>query len=339
VNLEYLARVVFERDGLLYNDSVVGTDSHTTMINGLGVVGWGVGGIEAESVMLGQTISMVLPEVVGFKLTGELPKHVTATDLVLTCTQMLRKRGVVGKFVEFFGPGVQTLTLADRATIANMSPEYGATMGYFPIDHQTIDYLKLTGRDPARVATIEQYLREQDLYVNHDGSQPEPVYSGEIMTLDLSTVEPSLSGPKRPHDRVSMSQLPSEFKNGLTAPVGFKGYGLNAEQASKSVSFSYEGQEYSISHGSVVIAAITSCTNTSNPDVMLAAGLVAKRAVEKGLKVKPYIKTTLSPGSGVVRQYFDKSGVQQYLDKLGFTIAGYGCMTCIGNSGEIPTEV
>lgn len=339
VNLEYLARTVMERDGLLYNDSVVGTDSHTTMINGLGVAGWGVGGIEAESVMLGQTISMVLPEVVGFKLTGELPKHVTATDLVLTCTQMLRQRGVVGKFVEFFGPGVQSLTLADRATIANMAPEYGATMGYFPIDKQTIDYLKLTGRPDDKVKTIEQYLLEQEMFVKHDGSQSDPVYSGDVMELDLSSVEPSLSGPKRPHDRVDMSKLPSEFKEGLTAKVGFKGYGLDASAVDKKVKINYQGSDYELSHGSVVIAAITSCTNTSNPDVMLAAGLVAKNAIAKGLKVKPYIKTTLSPGSGVVREYFEKADVQKYLDQLGFTIAGYGCMTCIGNSGEIPAEV
>lgn len=339
VNLEYLARVVFNKDGLLYNDSVVGTDSHTTMINGLGVVGWGVGGIEAESVMLGQTISMVLPEVVGFRLTGALPAHCTATDLVLTCVEMLRKRGVVGKFVEFYGPGVESLTLADRATIANMAPEYGATMGYFPIDAQTIDYLRQTGRPKAQVETIQAYLEGQGLFVKHDGSQPDPVYSGDIMDLDLGSIEPSLSGPKRPHDRVPMSKLPSEFRDGLTAKVGFKGYGLEAGETSKSVKINFQGKEYDLSHGSVVIAAITSCTNTSNPDVMLAAGLVAKNAVAKGLSVRPYIKTTLSPGSGVVKDYFAQADVQDALDKLGFTIAGYGCMTCIGNSGEIPSEV
>lgn len=226
VNLEYLARVVFNKDGLLYNDSVVGTDSHTTMINGLGVAGWGVGGIEAESVMLGQTISMVLPEVVGFRLTGQLPKHTTATDLVLTCVEMLRKRGVVGKFVEFYGPGVQNLTLADRATISNMAPEYGATMGYFPIDKQTIDYLKLTGRNAGDIELIEKYLKEQGMFVHHDGSQQDPVYSGDIINLDLGSVQPSLSGPKRPHDRVNMSDLQKDFRTGLTAKVGFKGYGL-----------------------------------------------------------------------------------------------------------------
>lgn len=227
VNLEYLASVVQNRDGLLYNDSVVGTDSHTTMINGLGVAGWGVGGIEAESVMLGQTISMVLPKVVGFKLTGNLPKHCTATDLVLTCVQMLRKRGVVGQFVEFFGDGVKNLTLADRATISNMAPEYGATMGYFPIDQQTMEYLKLTGRSEGHLKMVEQYLKEQNMFVKHDGSQQDPVFTGEIMHLDLGSVEPCLSGPKRPHDRVKMSDLSSEFKKGLTDKVGFKGYGLD----------------------------------------------------------------------------------------------------------------
>jgi aconitate hydratase len=340
VNLEYLARVVMNQDGLLYNDSVVGTDSHTTMINGLGVAGWGVGGIEAESVMLGQTISMVLPQVVGFRLDGNLPRHTTATDLVLTCVEMLRKRGVVGKFVEFFGPGVENLTLADRATISNMAPEYGATMGYFPIDKQTIDYLKLTGRDPANIQLIEQYLREQGMFVKHDGSQPEPVYSGELMHLDLASIQPSLSGPKRPHDRVNMADLPNDFKTGLTAPVSFKGFGLEGKNAGrKPVTINFEGKDYELNHGSVVIAAITSCTNTSNPDVMIGAGLVAKNAVAKGLKVKPYIKTTCSPGSGVVKTYFEKAGIQESLDALGFNIAGYGCMTCIGNSGEIPPEV
>ena len=339
VNLEYLAQVVMSRDGLLYNDSVVGTDSHTTMINGLGVAGWGVGGIEAESVMLGQTISMVLPQVVGFRLTGNLPRHTTATDLVLTCVEMLRKRGVVGKFVEFFGEGCQNLTLADRATISNMAPEYGATMGYFPIDKQTIDYLRLTGRDEGHIEMIEKYLREQNMFVKHDGSQADPVYSGDIMELDLSSIVPSLSGPKRPHDRVNMSDLQKDFRTGLTGKVGFKGYGLDQSVTNKSVNINYEGKEYDLHHGSVVIAAITSCTNTSNPDVMLAAGLLAKNAVAKGLSVRPYIKTTCSPGSGVVREYFERAGVQDSLDALGFNIAGYGCMTCIGNSGEIPSEV
>lgn len=339
VNLEYLARVVFDRDGLLYPDSVVGTDSHTTMINGLGVLGWGVGGIEAEAVMLGQTISMVLPEVVGFRLSGRLPPNTTATDLVLTCVQMLRKRGVVGKFVEFFGEGCQGLTLADRATISNMAPEYGATMGYFPVDSQTIDYLRLTGRDEERIKQIEGYLREQQLFRVYDGSQQDPTYSGDIMDLDLSTVKASLSGPKRPHDRVDMDNMVNDFTTCLTNKVGFKGFGLTEDKLDTKTNFNYEGKDYELKHGSVVIAAITSCTNTSNPDVMLAAGMLAQNAVEKGLSVAPYIKTSLSPGSGVVSEYFNLAGVTPYLDKLGFTVAGYGCMTCIGNSGEIPDEV
>lgn len=339
VNLEYLARVVFNRENMLYPDSVVGTDSHTTMINGLGVTGWGVGGIEAESVMLGQTISMVLPQVVGFHLSGELPPNATATDLVLTCVEMLRKRGVVGKFVEFYGPGCKNLTLADRATIANMAPEYGATMGYFPIDERTMEYLRLTGRDESHVQLIEKYLREQGLFVKHDGSQPDPTYSGDVMHLDLGSVQGSLSGPKRPHDRVNFADMKKDFNNCLTNDIGFKGFGLENKDLSKSAKINFEGKDYELNHGSVVIAAITSCTNTSNPDVMLAAGLLAKNAVEKGLTVAPYIKTSLSPGSGVVSEYFRIAGVQEYLDQLGFATAGYGCMTCIGNSGEIPDEV
>ena len=339
VNLEYLARVVFNRDNMLYPDSVVGTDSHTTMINGLGVTGWGVGGIEAEAVMLGQTISMVLPQVVGFHLHGELPQTTTATDLVLTCVEMLRKRGVVGKFVEFFGPGVQKLSLADRATIANMAPEYGATMGYFPIDDRTMEYLRVTGRNETDVQLMEKYLREQELFVKHDGSQADPTYSGEIMSLDLGTVQGSLSGPKRPHDRVNFADMKTDFNTCMTNPVGFKGFGLDAGQTTKSANFTFQGKEYTFNQGDLVIAAITSCTNTSNPDVMLAAGLLAKNAVEKGLSVQPYVKTSLSPGSHVVTQYYEKAGVQSYLDQLGFTTTGYGCMTCIGNSGEIADEV
>lgn len=339
VNLEYLANVVYEKNNVVYPDSLVGTDSHTTMIDGLGVVGWGVGGIEAESVMLGQNISMVLPQVVGFKLTGKLPSHTTATDLVLTCTNMLRKRGVVGKFVEFYGPGVKNLTLADRATIANMAPEYGATMGYFPYDSNTMDYLRLTGRDEGHVQLIEKYLKQQDMFVKYDGSQEEPTYSGDIMHLDLGEVQGSLSGPKRPHDRVDFANMKNDFNSCLTNNVGFKGFGLAEEDTKRSTPFTYEGKEYEFKHGDVVITAITSCTNTSNPDVMLAAGLLAKNAVEKGLSVRPYIKASLSPGSHVVSEYFEKAGVQEYLDKLGFTTAGYGCMTCIGNSGEIPDEV
>ena len=339
VNLEYLARVVFKTDGILYPDSVVGTDSHTTMINGLGVVGWGVGGIEAESVMLGQTISMVLPKVVGFKLTGAVNPLTTATDIVLTVTQMLRKRGVVGQFVEFFGPGCASLTLADRATIANMAPEYGATMGYFPIDEQTIDFLRMTGRDLASVAATEAYLKAQGLFRVYDGSQPDPYYSGAIMELDLSSVKPCLAGPKRPHDRVELANMKGDFNACLKNPVGFKGYAIAEDKLASTSKFTYEGHEYELKHGAVVIAAITSCTNTSNPDVMLAAGVLAKNAVEKGLKVKPYIKTSLSPGSGVVTSYFQKAGVDTYLNQLGFTLAGYGCMTCIGNSGELHDTV
>ena len=337
VNLEYLARVVMQRNGLLYPDSVVGTDSHTTMINGLGVAGWGVGGIEAESVMLGQTISMVLPEVVGFKLTGQLPQGATATDLVLTCVDMLRKRGVVGKFVEFFGPGVKNISLADRATIANMAPEYGATMGYFPIDENSIEYLHLTGRPKNTVETIEKYLREQGMFAH--ANQPDPEFSGDIMHLDLASVEPSLSGPKRPHDRVTFANMKKDFNSCMTNKVGFKGFGFDEAGAKKSKKFTYEGKEYTFNHGDVVICAITSCTNTSNPDVMLAAGLLAKNAVEAGLSTKPYIKKSLSPGSHVVTQYYKAAGVEKYMDELGFTTAGYGCMTCIGNSGDIPPEV
>ena len=338
VNLEYLARVVFNRENMLYPDSVVGTDSHTTMINGLGVTGWGVGGIEAEAVMLGQTISMVLPQVVGFRLDGRLPASTTATDLVLTIVEKLRARGVVGKFVEFYGPGVQSLTLADRATIANMAPEYGATMGYFPVDARTIEYLRLTARDESHVQLIEKYLRQQEMFVTYDG-RPDPVYSGDLMQLDLSSVQGSLSGPKRPHDRVDFSNMKADFNQCLTNKVGFKGFGLDATESKKSSKFTYQGKEYPFDHGTVVIAAITSCTNTSNPDVMLAAGMLAKNAVEAGLSVNPYIKTSLSPGSHVVTDYFKKAGVDEYLDQLGFSTTGYGCMTCIGNSGEIPDEV
>lgn len=337
--MEYLARVAFNRNGLLYPDSVVGTDSHTTMINGLGVAGWGVGGIEAEAVMLGQTISMVLPQVVGFHLKNELPQGATATDLVLTCVEMLRKRGVVGKFVEFFGPGVRSLNLADRATIANMAPEYGATMGYFPIDERTIEYLRLTGRDEGHVQLIEKYLREQDMFVTYDGTQADPNYSGEVMELDLSRVQGSLSGPKRPHDRVDFANMKKDFNTCMTNDIGFKGFGLKGDETKRSAKFEYEGKEYTFNHGDVVISAITSCTNTSNPDVMLAAGLLAKNAVLKGLNTKPYIKKSLSPGSHVVSEYYKLAGVDTYLDQLGYSTTGYGCMTCIGNSGEIPEAV
>ena len=282
---------------------------------------------------------MVLPKVVGFKLVGDLPAHTTATDLVLTCTNMLRKRGVVGQFVEFFGPGCANLSLTDRATIANMSPEYGATMGFFPVDDQTVQYLNQIGTEPERVEMITRYLKAQGLYRTYDGSQADPEYSGDIMELDLATVKPALSGPKRPHDKVDMADMQSDFQACLTNPVGFKGFGLAGDQLAATSTFELDGQQYTLSHGSVVIAAITSCTNTSNPSVMLQAGLLAKKAVEKGMSTKPYMWTSLSPGSGVVTKYFEASGVNTYLDRLGFTTAGYGCMTCIGNSGSLPQAV
>ena len=339
VHLENLARVVMSKDGLLFPDSVVGTDSHTTIVNALGVVGWGVGGIEAGAVMLGQHISMILPQVVGFKLSGKLRQHVTATDLVLTVTRMLRERGVVGKFVEFFGDGCNTLSLADRATISNMGPEYGATIGYFPVDDKSIDYLKLTGRDPELVKGIKTYLEAQGLFRKYDGSMRDPVFSGDILQLDLGKVEPSLAGPKRPHDRVDLSNMKKDFNACLTNKVGFKGFEIPKERLTDESKFKYQGKEYSLKQGSVVIAAITACTNTSNPGLMLAAGLLAKNAVEKGLSVAPYIKTSLSPGSLVVTKYLEAAGVQNHLNKLGFYTAGYGCMTCIGNSGDLDSEV
>jgi aconitate hydratase len=338
VNLEYLARVVFNNNNLLYPDSLVGADSHTTMINGLGIVGWGVGGIEAESAMLGQTLSMVLPQVVGVKLTGKLSPHVNASDLVLTITEMLRKRGVVGKFVEFFGPGCESLTLADRATVSNMCPEYGATIGYFPVDVKTIDYLNQTGRDPEHIKVVEEYLRRNNMFRDYKSNE-DPEFTGDVLTLDLSTVVNSVAGPKRPHDRVPLSNMKTDFTNALTNKIGFKGYGLKPEDSNKKAEITHDGQKYTLSHGSVVIASITSCTNTSNPDVMLGAGLVAKKALEKGLTIKPYIKTSLSPGSGVVTQYLENSGLLPHLQQLGFDIAGYGCMTCIGNSGDLSESV
>ena len=337
VYLDYLARVVFQNEqNMLYPDSLVGADSHTTMINGLGIVGWGVGGIEAESAMLGQTLSMVLPKVVGVKLVGKLNNLVNATDLVLTVTETLRKKGVVGKFVEFFGPGVKELNLADRATVANMCPEYGATIGFFPVDEQTIDYLKISGRNPEKIKLVEEYLRTTGLFVDSSIQQN---YSGEIVEIDLSKIVNSLAGPKRPQDRVALTNMKQEYATNLTNKVGFKGFGLSPEAAKKTINLKFQGKDYKFEHGSVVIAAITSCTNTSNPDVMLAAGLLAKSAVERGLSIKPYIKTTLSPGSGVVTKYLEKSNTLEYLEKLGFYIAGYGCMTCIGNSGDLQDEV
>ncbi|XP_076630720.1 cytoplasmic aconitate hydratase [Colletes latitarsis] len=338
VNLEYLARVVFDTNSLLYPDSVVGTDSHTTMINGLGVLGWGVGGIEAEAVMLGQTISMLLPKVIGYRLDGVLNQYATSTDLVLTITKNLRQIGVVGKFVEFFGPGVSQLSIADRATISNMCPEYGATVGFFPVDQQSLMYLRQTGRNEDHINRIEKYLTTVRMLRNYDDENQDPIFS-EIFTLDLSTVVSSVSGPKRPHDRVSVVDMKTDFRNCLTNKVGFKGYGLSPAKVDSVAMFEFEGKDYKLRHGSVVIAAITSCTNTSNPSVMLGAGLLAKNAVEAGLTVAPYIKTSLSPGSGVVTYYLEESGVIPYLTKLGFDIVGYGCMTCIGNSGPLPDVI
>src|SRR3984885_959690 len=327
VNLEYLAPVVFtdrkQSPVLAYPDTLVGTDSHTTMINGLGVVGWGVGGIEAEACMLGQPISMLLPEVVGFKLKGRLPEGATATDLVLTVTQMLRKKGVVGKFVEFHGPGVSALSLADRATIGNMAPEYGATIGFFPIDGKTLDYLRMTNRPSSTIALVEAYAKEQGLFL--DVNVPDPVYN-DTLELDLASVVPSLAGPKRPQDRIN---LPDVKQNFLTS--------LGAEP--KSAELSVNSHSETIHDGAVVIAAITSCTNTSNPSVLVAAGLVAKRAVEKGLSIQPWVKTSLAPGSKVVIDYLTDAGLLPYLEKLKFNLVGFGCTTCIGNSGPLPDNV
>jgi aconitate hydratase len=373
VNLEYLARVVFvnESNGhrVAYPDTLVGTDSHTTMVNGLGVLGWGVGGIEAEAAMLGQPVSMLIPLVVGVKLTGRLHEGATATDLVLTITEMLRKHGVVGKFVEYFGPGLRDLPLADRATIANMSPEYGATCGIFPVDKESLKYLKLTGRSAEQIALVEAYCREQGLF--HDEKTPEAEYS-ELLALDLATVEPSLAGPKRPQDRVILSQAADSFQKALPslikpksgartggAPLPAAVAGSGNSSAINAKSWEAEGgspaaigvedpnvHEHvpanvkdSLKHGSVVIAAITSCTNTSNPSVMIGAGILAKKAVEKGLSVPPWVKTSLAPGSKVVRDYLENAGLTPYLEKLKFHIVGYGCTTCIGNSGPLPEEV
>jgi aconitate hydratase len=340
VNLEYLARGVFvgeDANGkVAFPDSLVGTDSHTTMINGLGVVGWGVGGIEAEAVMLGQPLYMLLPEVIGFELTGELRTGVTATDLVLAVTQILRKVGVVDKFVEFYGPGVSSMSLADRATIANMAPEYGATMGFFPIDSESLVYLRRTGRSEEQVQLVERYCKEQGLFRRDDS--PVAEYTKKV-SLDLSTVEPSLAGPKRPQDRVSLAEMKTSWEASLRAPVTERGFGLDEAAIAKKAVVADNGKSTEIGHGAVVIAAITSCTNTSNPSVMLAAGLLAKKAVDKGLKVKPYVKTSLSPGSRVVTDYLDKSGLTKPLEALGFHTTGYGCMTCIGNSGPLPDNV
>lgn len=341
INLEYLAHVVCANEkNLLYPDSLVGADSHTVMINGLGIVGYGCGGIECEAVMLGQILSMPIPQVVGYKLTGQLNPYATSTDLVLTITKHLRSVGVIGKFIEFFGPGLAQLSLADRATIANMCPEYGATVAFFPVDDKTLIYLRQTGRDSQLIKYVEKYLRVVKMFRNDFNDASEDPEFSEVLELNLSQVCPSVSGPKRPHDRVPFSEFNQDFKNSLSAPVGFKGFGLTPEQISNgSASFTFEGQQYNLEHGSVVIAAITSCTNTSNPSVMLGAGLLAKKAVELGLSVKPYIKTSLSPGSGVVTYYLKNSGVLPYLEKLGFFVVGYGCQTCIGNSGPLENAV
>lgn len=340
VNLEYLASVVFtgkdSKGPVAYPDSLVGTDSHTTMINGLGVLGWGVGGIEAEANMLGQPLYMLMPEVMGFELTGELATGATATDLVLRIVEILRKEGVVGKFVEFFGTGISGMTLADRATIANMAPEYGATMGYFPVDDETLRYLRRTGRNEDQIDLTERYLKEQGLF--RQDSDPQLSYT-KTVSLDLSTVEPALAGPKRPQDRVALRQAKQSFAESLVAPVSERGFEVASENVSKKVAVQGGEHPSEIGHGSVVIAAITSCTNTSNPSVMMGAGLLAKKAVERGLAVPSHVKTSLAPGSRVVTDYLTQSGVLESLEALGFHVVGYGCTTCIGNSGPLPESV
>ncbi|MEY9844906.1 aconitate hydratase AcnA [Streptacidiphilus sp. MAP5-3] len=347
VNIEYLARTVMVRNGQAYPDTCVGTDSHTTMVNGLGVLGWGVGGIEAEAAMLGQPVSMLIPRVVGFKLTGALPDGATATDLVLTITEMLRKHGVVGKFVEFYGDGVGAVPLANRATLGNMSPEFGSTCAIFPIDGETINYLRLTGRSEQQLALVEAYAKTQGLW--HDPAQ-EPVYS-EYLELDLATVVPSIAGPKRPQDRVVLAEAATKFRSAVRDYIstsdesGEESFPASDSPASSngihnpSPVTAPDGTTYEIDNGAVVIASITSCTNTSNPSVMLGAALLAKKAVEKGLTVKPWVKTTLAPGSKVVMDYYEKAGLLPYMEKLGFNLVGYGCVTCIGNSGPLPEEV
>lgn len=353
VNLEYLAGVVLTSDGTAYPDSLVGTDSHTTMINGLGVVGWGVGGIEAEAVMLGQPIYMLLPEVVGFKLTGQLPEGATATDLVLTVTQMLRAHGVVGKFVEFFGSGLTEMSLPDRATLANMAPEYGATMGFFPVDAETLRYLERTGRTPEQVDLVEKYFKAQGMFLTPDS--PEPQFTSTL-ELDLSTVEPSLAGPKRPQDRIVLTGMKSQWEQDLSATFGKSTSASNSTPETMAseggvavaqaddpgytgVPVEFNDTEFELKHGAVVIAAITSCTNTSNPSVMVGAGLLARNAIAKGLARKPWVKTSLAPGSRVVTDYLANAGLNEPLDELGFNLVGYGCTTCIGNSGPLPEPI
>ena len=340
VNLEFLAKAVFlgkdHAGAVAFPDTLVGTDSHTTMINGLGVLGWGVGGIEAEATMLGQPLYMLMPEVVGMKLVGKLAPGATATDLVLRITEILRKEGVVNKFVEFFGDGVSCMSLADRATIANMAPEYGATMGFFPVDNETLVYLRRTGRTEDEIKLVESYCKEQGLF-RMDGAA-DLTYT-KVLSLDLGTVEPSLAGPKRPQDRVSLKTVKTTFAKALSAPIAERGFGLATEQLKSTASVVEEGSATEITHGSVVIASITSCTNTSNPSVMLGAGLLAKKAVARGLTVKSFVKTSLAPGSRVVTDYLTKADVLESLEKLGFYVVGYGCTTCIGNSGPLPESV
>ncbi|MCR8643053.1 aconitate hydratase AcnA [Paenibacillus sp. N1-5-1-14] len=341
VNLEYLASVAATKevdgDTVVYPDSLVGTDSHTTMINGLGVVGWGVGGIEAEAGMLGQPLYFVAPEVIGFKLNGQLPEGSTATDLALTVTQILRKKGVVGKFVEFYGPGLSNISLADRATVANMAPEYGATIGFFPVDSETLSYMRATGREDQQIALVEAYYKEQGMF--RTDATPDPIFSDKI-ELDLSTIVPSLAGPKRPQDRVELTAMKDEWNTIIRNPIDKGGYGLTEEKIAEEVPVTHaNGVTEQMKAGAVVIAAITSCTNTSNPSVMLGAGILAKKAVARGLKKPAYVKSSLTPGSLVVTEYLNKSGLMDSLEDLGFHVAGYGCATCIGNSGPLPEEV
>ena len=332
VNLEWIATVAREEDNIWLSDTLVGTDSHTTMINGLGVLGWGVGGIEAEAVMLGQPIYMLSPDVVGMKLIGALSPGVTATDMTLRIVELLRNHGVVGKFVEFFGNGMSALSLPDRATIANMAPEYGATCGFFPVDEVTLEYMRLSGRDSEHITNVESYCKAQSMW--YDPSFPEPEYT-TVLELDLSTIQPALAGPKRPQDRVDLSVMKSHFNETLSSPIGHSGHGLSSENLNDKIDVG----NFKLKHGDVVIAAITSCTNTSNPSVMIAAGLLAKKARENGLSVKPWVKTSLAPGSRVVTEYYEKAGLSKYLSELGFNVVGYGCTTCIGNSGPLDESI
>ncbi|MEC8258055.1 MAG: aconitate hydratase AcnA [Candidatus Thermoplasmatota archaeon] len=336
VNLEFLASVARQEDGVWLADTLVGTDSHTTMINGLGVLGWGVGGIEAEAVMLGQPIYMLAPDVIGVRLTGRLSPGVTATDMTLRIVEMLREHGVVGKFVEFFGSVMSALTLADRATIANMAPEYGATCGFFPVDERTLEYMRLTGREESAINGVEEYCKAQGLW--YDVNAAEKSYTA-LLELDLNTVRPALAGPKRPQDRVDLADMKTHFVESLTAELGHHGHGLDDAELSNSAIVEYNGEKFDLNHGDVVIAAITSCTNTSNPGVMLAAGLLARNARNRGLSVKPWVKTSLAPGSRVVTEYYEATGLQEDLNEMGFNVVGYGCTTCIGNSGPLPLEI